>query len=437
VVYSHIYKMTSTSPSPQGKIQHLKKADGQPLWRKDIQFDFLHSVFSNEQKVFQSRPLVSKGCMNPPSTPELKTFCQVYVDAMAASPKCSKILREKLLYDSKFACNVGMVCLLVNLGRMNTTLNFFPEMKAQLRTYHSIPSLQQADQSSQKQLQDAPRLKSILKGACEEEPSTLEAMLSIPVTEFPRTNPINLSFVLSTFAPKVSEMHFANGDFWDLLMTPGYSSKSRANDFLWLMWWWMHSPSASMDLKISTTPNPFGGYENTAPRLEPISHEVEALENIDTAEEIKYGEMMVEERRRLLQDTPRQKQKTTIPVKKPVDRAVRTSTRSRKRKFSLYDASESEEEQTTPPPLQLRLKVQRVSPTRQTEVDNEVARLIAKTLEQDRQKRWKEGRILREWRRKEDESVEEAKANFEMWDIARQWVMERHGGVDGTGIKQE
>lgn len=64
-------------------------------------------------------------------------------------------------------------------------------MRAQLRTYHSIPSLQaHQDPNAYKQLQDAPRLKSILKGATEdtEQPSTLEDIRSAAI---PRTNPVS------------------------------------------------------------------------------------------------------------------------------------------------------------------------------------------------------------------------------------------------------
>ena len=43
-------------------------------------------------------------------------------------------------------------------------------------------------------------LKSILKGACEDrkEPVTIEKLVTTPV---PRTNPINVIFLLSTYAP--------------------------------------------------------------------------------------------------------------------------------------------------------------------------------------------------------------------------------------------
>jgi Ino eighty subunit 1 len=95
------------------KIRHLKKEDGVPLWRKDIQYDFLRDVFEDPQTVFHKASDKSPG----------HTFADIYLDAMAKSSKCSKILKEKLLSDRPAAVNMAMVCLLVNVGRMNTTLN--------------------------------------------------------------------------------------------------------------------------------------------------------------------------------------------------------------------------------------------------------------------------------------------------------------------------
>jgi Ino eighty subunit 1 len=95
------------------KIRHLKKEDGVPLWRKDIQYDFLKYVFEDEKPVFHK---VSDGTYG-------HTFADVYLDAMAKSSKCSKILKDKLLTERPAALNMAMVCLLVNVGRMNTTLN--------------------------------------------------------------------------------------------------------------------------------------------------------------------------------------------------------------------------------------------------------------------------------------------------------------------------
>lgn len=95
------------------KIRHLKKDDGIPLWRKDIQYDFLRQVFENDERVFHK---VSDGTGG-------HTFADIYLDAMAKSSKCSKILKDKLLTERPAAINMAMVCLLVNVGRMNTTLN--------------------------------------------------------------------------------------------------------------------------------------------------------------------------------------------------------------------------------------------------------------------------------------------------------------------------
>jgi Ino eighty subunit 1 len=97
------------------KIKHLKKDDGIPLWRKDIQYDFLKLVFEDAQPVFTKQ--------SEPQGGPAHTFADIYLDAMAKSSKCSKILKDKLLTERPAAVNMAMVCLLVNVGRMNTTLN--------------------------------------------------------------------------------------------------------------------------------------------------------------------------------------------------------------------------------------------------------------------------------------------------------------------------
>lgn len=98
-----------------GKIRHLKKEDGEPLWRKDIQYDFLRAVFDNEQRVFTNS--------YEPDRLGKQCFADLYIDTMSRSSKTSKVLRDKLLSDRDAAKGMAMVCLLVNIGRMNTTLN--------------------------------------------------------------------------------------------------------------------------------------------------------------------------------------------------------------------------------------------------------------------------------------------------------------------------
>lgn len=177
-------------------------------------------------------------------------------------------------------------------------------MRAQLRTYHSIPSLQaHQDPNAYKQLQDAPRLKSILKGASEDtdQPNTIEKIKRLPV---PRTNPVNLIFVLSQYAPKVSEMHFfPPRDFFDLVMRHTLSSRSRARAFLWLMWWYLESDFS----REAALNNPFGpgldgegtgGLPIKVPPFESLTEEQADAENVDTPEEIEYGEQKRLERKR-------------------------------------------------------------------------------------------------------------------------------------------
>ena len=119
---SHTMTVTHTRRNANGtigsvfsgnKIRHLKKDDGVPLWRKDIQLKFLRCVFDDETPVFTKAFDGTKG----------HTFADIYVDAMARSSKTSKVLKEKLLADKAGAMTMAMICLLVNVGRMNTTLN--------------------------------------------------------------------------------------------------------------------------------------------------------------------------------------------------------------------------------------------------------------------------------------------------------------------------
>lgn len=171
-------------------------------------------------------------------------------------------------------------------------------MRAQLRTYHPIPSLQTySDQSDYKQLQDAPRLKSILKGACDDrpEPATLEEVAEL--TKFPKTNPINLCFIISTFASKVQSKFFVPPyEFHDLIMNRSLSSESRGKAFLWLMWAYLETDLSPEALEK----NPFGMGQNgghCVPPLESLTPEQVELENIDTSDELTFGATMTKERK--------------------------------------------------------------------------------------------------------------------------------------------
>lgn len=182
----------------------------------------------------------------------------------------------------------------------------FPEMRAQLRTYHAIPSLQaRQDPNSYKQLQDAPRLKSILKGGSEDrpEPQSLDAIKAMPI---PRTNPVNLLFVICASAAKIAELHFPPGrEFHDLIMKTNLSSKSRARAFLWVMWFYLESDFT----EEGCIENPFGegvdyGVDvanQGVPALDQLSPTDESYENVDTPDEVEFGKTKQAMRKKIIE----------------------------------------------------------------------------------------------------------------------------------------
>ncbi|ODV95595.1 hypothetical protein PACTADRAFT_3286 [Pachysolen tannophilus NRRL Y-2460] len=172
------------SPAVNSRTRHIKKKDSEPLWRSDIQFEFFKNLLCNNEKVF-TNPFgtideeiiywdeLNKGLdpnkdFSPPEVPITEnndndnninnstglqskgysgklTFFELYLLSILKSSKISKILKERLALDLNYAFKFIILCLLVNFGRLNTTINFDYEMRSQLRTYHCIPVLQVND----------------------------------------------------------------------------------------------------------------------------------------------------------------------------------------------------------------------------------------------------------------------------------------------------
>jgi Ino eighty subunit 1 len=175
----------SRRPSPQPVHKKtvpycVKRNDGDPITRNDLQYDLLHHIFSDEHAVFTDPNPTLRG--DPPGTKT--TFHDLYINALIRSPRASKVLREKMLDTPEFGTDFAKLSLLANVGRINTTMAcessqpcilrssqvllqsliillilVFPEMKTAIRTYHPIPALQKTNGN----LQDAPRIKNILK----------------------------------------------------------------------------------------------------------------------------------------------------------------------------------------------------------------------------------------------------------------------------------
>lgn len=172
----------------------------------------------------------------------------------------------------------------------------------QTRTYNPIPSLQAYSNDKVKVLQDAPRLKGILKFYSEDLPEHLawQSLLDAQKSQLrPSTNPINLIFIFVLCSTRISSLHFNSSiDFIDLFTKASFSSESRAKAFLWLCWHYLETDGSA---EVATK-NPFssGNNENplNAPNLDIITEEDAALENIDTPMELEYAAKMAEERKR-------------------------------------------------------------------------------------------------------------------------------------------
>ena len=96
----------------------IKRADAEPLTRADLQYDFLKSIFDDDQVVFTD-PFQTLGGKPPGSK---VTFRDLYVNALYNSNKCSKVLKEKMVENPAFAIEFAKISLLTNVGRINTTM---------------------------------------------------------------------------------------------------------------------------------------------------------------------------------------------------------------------------------------------------------------------------------------------------------------------------
>ncbi|KAI5898724.1 uncharacterized protein SCHCODRAFT_01162858 [Schizophyllum commune H4-8] len=279
------------------KALPIKRNDAEPLTREDIQYDLLYHIFKDSQAVFTNQT---------PGKYEKVSFRQLYVNALYHSSKCSKVLKDKMLDTPEFAVEFAKIALLTNVGRINTTMAFFPEMKTALRTYHPVPSLQKTDGNAQ----DAPRIKNCLKSALlpsevkKPPPSNPQEIIARFNSGMrPPTSVVNLIFVLSTHAAlsqTLSRTHFdGNINFLDLFIPTNLSSPDRARAFLFIMFYYLESPTGEIE-------NPFGDDlckqdPAKAPRMRVLSPAETRLENVDLPEENKWGEMMSQQRGKFLQ----------------------------------------------------------------------------------------------------------------------------------------
>lgn len=315
----------------------IKKADGTTFLRADIQHNLLLEIFSDTTRCFRNpRPAPEGSWTQPPKagesaatgipeyspvypygqakgttrrsneTPEeyaaweerykeyqknpyptreedpegkvprpgakLLTFKELYIEALMNSTRCTKAVRDKVWADETYAEDFACVNLLINIGRMNTTLAFFAQMQTVLRSYHPLPCLQVGD-NSRKHMQDAPRMKSLLKSVLLPFEKASTGPGSVPISKtaqaaienavpahellelagnldevlsryrdghVPSTSVVNLIFIIATQAPELTSMHFMQPHDAHSIFFPHKDhpipGRDRAKAFLWLVW---------------------------------------------------------------------------------------------------------------------------------------------------------------------------------------------------------
>lgn len=107
-----------SSASQHKKNLAVKRQDGEPLNRVDLQYDLLSSIFADKHAVFTDPCTTIRG--DPAGTKV--TFRDLYVNALIHSPRCSKASRDKIRESPEFGNEFAMISLLSNVGRINTTM---------------------------------------------------------------------------------------------------------------------------------------------------------------------------------------------------------------------------------------------------------------------------------------------------------------------------
>lgn len=338
-----IKKKSNNNKESSKYTRHLKKPDGSYFTRKDIQYKFLSLLLSDKREIFTNvfygkylTSLVplrdvydrdgSVTILNVNNdefdarrfiSHEKLTFSQMYLLSLATSSKCSKVLRDKLLLDHQVAFCICVLSLLVNIGRLNTTINFYLEMTSQLRTFHSVPSLQ-CKNTDPKTLQDTPRLKSILKNLpFGNFAINLSFSYNEENTDIEKCNIINYIFAMCEHSALINAK-FLNEQYidfvdskntsgeavvrgnclFDILDTSYYKPEDRCNVFIWLLYIHLETNITEMDIKNSL--KLFGkrvpDSEEYRIRLERNYEDYD----IDTPEEIQYGEEQYLKRKEFL-----------------------------------------------------------------------------------------------------------------------------------------
>ena len=393
-------------PPSNSAATSLKKSEGVALTRFDLQYSTLEKIFNDDKQIWHSK-------YNPDAPPT--TFYELFVEDFLQSTKLSKSLADRFRADDQGCRETTYIHLLCNVGRINTTLIFTP---TQLRLFNPVPCIQVHDRGG-KLLQDAPRLKAILKGSCENpdiSPPTLEALTALMVEDKPKplSTPINLLFLISAEENKLVQHFEDDMDYHQLFSRPDLESDDRARAFLFIVWHYMYTNGTADE----AARNPYGTGEATlkVPALRACRPEVSHAENVELLREVEYASQMFDERQRWLRNALVKYAKLSEPEKPESTEECKDAEaeddnasvlsektpRGNKRKHAI------EEDEQTPASQQRQNTLSRkvgAQPTGQLRTELSLQEFKAKRIDQIMRHRLKYGRHMARKRRHESSAL--------------------------------
>jgi hypothetical protein len=99
----------------------LRKNDAEPLTREDVQYDLLNYLFADNSDVFTDPSPIYKQEHPVEPLPRL-TFRSLYINSLLWSGKLSGVVKDAMIGNRDFALEFAKIALLVNVGRINTTM---------------------------------------------------------------------------------------------------------------------------------------------------------------------------------------------------------------------------------------------------------------------------------------------------------------------------
>ncbi|CCH45055.1 Ino eighty subunit 1 [Wickerhamomyces ciferrii] len=333
----------------QNRFRHfIRRPENTPLSRGDIQFEFLKHLFTDENRIFTDPFPKSKFQIPKASKDHKLTFGEFYRKTLAHHLGPKKSMSQKLIDDTHESRSYAILFFLLNINCLSGIITFFHASNAAQRTFHTIPCLQvygkhKADVIIFPELNAMRTLLNITTKANKEwySMNNVESHKKMPVGSIS-------NFLMSLLGSEdhLNNVYFKKENYklYDIFKNKSFDPKSRVKLFLWITYRYIETDSKEHNKET----NPFGP-------LPPKLRKAEYTYDIDTPEELKFGEDSMKARLEYLKDMgygtvkkPKSSvKKSTVGTspKRPPGRPPKNSPgRPRKVRYIIDDDDDEEEE---------------------------------------------------------------------------------------------